>query len=60
MEVFQANKSTVYPNNDWLALIGEGRAENYMYLFRIRYVMNANGEVVVDYFEANECLSAGY
>ena len=57
MEVFQANKSTVYLNNDWMPLIGKGGAENYMYLYRIRFVINANGEIVVDYFEANECVS---
>jgi len=57
MEMLHLNESVIYINNDWLPLIGKGQAENYMYMYKIRWVMNANGEVVVDYFEANECIS---
>jgi len=56
MELLQIGSSVVYINNDWMPLIGKGQAENYMYKYKVRWVMNANGEVVVDYFDANECI----
>ena len=50
MEVIQENPTYIFLWNDHFQLIGKGRAENFNIYYKIRIVVNANGELTV-YFE---------
>ena len=49
MEVVQENPPFIFLWNDHFQLIGKGKAENYELHWKMRLVVNANGEVVVDW-----------
>jgi hypothetical protein len=55
MEVIQGNPPYIFLWNDHFRLIGKGRAENFEIHFKIRMIVNANGELVVDYLDATAC-----
>ena len=50
MEVVQESPTYIFLWNDHFQLIGKGRAENFKIYYKIRIVVNANGELTV-YFE---------
>ena len=55
MEVIQENPPYIFLWNDHFQLIGKGRAENFKLYFKIRSVVNANGELTVDFLDAVQC-----
>ena len=55
MEVVQENPSFIFLWNDHIQLIGKGRAENFDIFWKIRFVVNANGEVTVDFEDLFQC-----
>jgi hypothetical protein len=57
MEVIQENPPYIFLWNDHFRLIGKGQAENFDTYFKIRWVVNANGELTVDFLDSSECES---
>lgn len=55
MELIQENPPYIFLWNDHFQLIGKGKAENFDTHFKIRLVVNANGDTVVDFLDASEC-----
>jgi hypothetical protein len=55
MEVIQENPPYIFLWNDHFQLIGKGRAENFNTYFKVRIVVNANGEQTVDFVDVSEC-----
>lgn len=49
MEVVQESPPFVFVLNDHFQLIGKGQAENYRFYSRVRFVVNAKGEIKVDF-----------
>ena len=52
MEVIEENPPFVFLWNDHFQLIGNGAAPNYSFSSKIRLIVNAEGEVTVDFAEA--------
>ena len=48
MEVVQENPPFIFLWNDHFQLIGKGTAPNYKFSNKIKFVVNANGDVVID------------
>lgn len=48
MEVVQENPPFIFIWNDHFQLIGKGDAPNYRFFQKIKIVVNANGELIVD------------
>jgi hypothetical protein len=48
MEVVQENPPFIFLWNDHFQLIGKGSAANYSFSNKVKFVVNANGDVVVD------------
>lgn len=48
MEVIQENPPFIFLWNDHFQLIGKGTAPNYRFYFKVKFVVNANGEVIID------------
>lgn len=48
MEVVQENPPFIFIWNDHFQLIGKGKAPNYRFSNKIKVVVNANGEVIID------------
>jgi len=38
-------------------LIGKGQAENFNTYFKVKIVINANGDPIIEFIDANECES---
>ena len=55
MEVIQENPPYIFLWNDHFQLIGKGRAENFNTYFKIRMVVNANGELTVNFEDFMQC-----
>ena len=58
MEVVQGIEESspfIFLWNDHFQLIGKGKAENFDLYFKVRFVVNANGEVTVDFLDEAEC-----
>lgn len=55
MEVVQENPPYIFLWNDHFQLIGKAQADNFELHFRIRTVVNANGDLVVDYVDFVQC-----
>ena len=55
MEVIQENPTYIFLWNDHFQLIGKGRAENFNIYYKIRIVVNANGEQTVDFEDFMQC-----
>ena len=55
MEVIQENSPFIFLWNDHFQLIGKGRAENFNIYYKIRIVVNANGEQTVDFEDFMQC-----
>ena len=55
MEVIQENPPYIFLWNDHFQLIGKGRAENFNTYYKIRIVVNANGEQTVDFEDFMQC-----
>lgn len=55
MEVMQDAPPYIFIWNDHFQLIGKGKAENYDTHFKIKIIVNANGEPIVDYIDFYEC-----
>ena len=48
MEVIQESPPYIFLWNDHFQLIGKGTAPNYRFYFKVKFVVNANGEVIID------------
>lgn len=48
MEVIQENPPFIFLWNDHFQLIGKGTAPNYRFYSKVKFVVNANGEVIID------------
>jgi len=61
MEVIQQNPPYVLIWNDTFKLVGKGKADDFRITWKARVVFNANGDLIMDYFEALQCetLDAG-
>jgi hypothetical protein len=57
MEVTQESPPYIFIWNDHFRLIGKGQAENFDTYFKVKIVMNANGDPIIDYVDAMECES---
>jgi hypothetical protein len=58
MEVVQGiegNSPFIFLWNDHFQLVGKGKAENFRLYYKIRMVVNANGETTVDFEDSFEC-----
>jgi hypothetical protein len=55
MEVVQENPTYIFLWNDHIQLVGKGRAENFDIFWKIRFVVNANGELAVDFEDYMQC-----
>jgi hypothetical protein len=55
MEVIQENPPYIFIWNDHFRLIGKGRAENFDTYFKVKIVINANGEPIIEYVDSTEC-----
>ena len=58
MEVVQGieeNSPFIFLWNDHFQLIGKGRAENFNTYYKIRMVVNANGELTANFEDSMEC-----
>jgi hypothetical protein len=55
MEVIQDSPPYIFIWNDHFQLIGKGKAENFDTHFKIRLIVNAQGDTVVDYIDFWEC-----
>ncbi|MDH4020087.1 MAG: hypothetical protein OEU84_10845 [Xanthomonadales bacterium] len=57
MEVIQENPPYIFIWNDHFQLIGKGQAENFNTYFKVKIVINANGDPIIEFIDANECES---
>ena len=48
MEVLQDNPPFIFIWNDHFQLIGNGTAPNYKFSNKVKFVVNANGDVAID------------
>lgn len=55
MEVVQESPPYLFIWNDHFRLIGKGRAENYDTHFKVKILVNANGDPIIDYIDFYEC-----
>jgi len=55
MEVIQENPSYIFLWNDHFQLVGKGKAENFKLYYKIRIVVNANGDQTVDFEDFIQC-----
>jgi hypothetical protein len=55
MEVIQENPPYLFIWNDHFRLIGKGQAENYDTYFKVKILVNANGDPIIDYIDFYEC-----
>jgi hypothetical protein len=58
MEVVQGieeNSPFIFLWNDHFQLVGKGKAENFHIYFKVRIVVNANGEQTVDFVDYMQC-----
>ena len=55
MEIIQENPPYIFLWNDHFQLIGKGKAENFSLYYKIRMVINANGELTVNFEDSFEC-----
>ena len=55
MEIIQENPPYIFIWNDHFRLIGKGQAENYDTHFKVKIVINANGDPIIDFIDAFGC-----
>lgn len=55
MEVIQENPPYIFIWNDHFRLIGKGRAENFDTYFKVKLVVNANGEPIIEFIDSIAC-----
>jgi hypothetical protein len=55
MEVVQENPPYIFLWNDHFRLIGKGNADNYEVHFKVRIIVNANGDPVVEFVDEKQC-----
>lgn len=55
MEVIQENPPYKFLWNDHFQLIGKRKAENYETHYKIRFVVNATGEMVIEFLDPTAC-----
>ena len=49
MEVIQENPPFIFMWNDHFQLIGQGTAPNYRFYAKVKFLVDANGDVVIDF-----------
>jgi len=54
MEVVQANPPFIFVLNDHFQLVGKGSAPNYRFNNKVKIVVNANGDVIIDRADSDE------
>jgi hypothetical protein len=55
MTVIQENPPFILLFNDHFQLVGKGQAENFYIYYKIRMVVNANGELTVNFEDSLQC-----
>ena len=55
MEVIQENPPYIFIWNDHFQLTGKGKAENYDTFFKVKFVVNANGDPIIEYVDFYQC-----
>lgn len=55
MEIIQENPPYIFIWNDHFRLIGKGRADNFDTYFKVKIVVNANGEPIIEFIDSFEC-----